>query len=200
MQIELFKRCELVTLFINACVRSASRTKQLANCLLSRWGGPITEIKLCEIEFPATDEEYLLRRDKLIAEGRRDDPMFALATQFASADRILIAAPHWDLSFPATLKQYLEKINVPGITFFYTPEGVPHGLCRAEMLVYVSTAGGTYVPDEFSFGYVKALAQNYYGIRDVRLVQAVGLDLDGVDPEKILKETLNLLPETITEE
>ena len=27
----------------------------------------------------------------------------------------------------------------------------------------MSTAGGTYVPDTFGFGYVKALAENYYG-------------------------------------
>ena len=102
----------------------------------------------------------------------------------------MIAAPYWDLSFPAILKQYLEKINVPGVTFFYTPEGFPQGLCRAEELFYVTTAGGTYVPEEFGFGYVKALAENYYGIRNVRLVQAVGLDLDGADPERILRESM----------
>ena len=186
-----------MTLFINACVRSGSRTKRLADCLLSLWGGPVTEIKLGEIEFPATDEEYLLRRDKLIAEGRTDDPMFAPAAQFVSAERIVIAAPYWDLSFPAILKQYLEKINVCGVTFFYTPEGIPQGLCQAKELFYVTTAGGTFAPEEFGFGYVKALAQNYYGIRDVRLVQAVGLDLDGADPEQILREAAERIPEAI---
>ncbi len=186
-----------MTLFIDACVRSGSRTKRLADRLLAEWGGPVTEVRLAECVFDPTDEAYLIRRDRLLEEKDLTDPIFSLAVQFASADRILIAAPYWDLSFPAVLKQYLEKINVPGITFFYTPEGVPQGLCRAEELVYVTTAGGTYVPEEFGFGYVKALAQNYYGIRAVRLVQAVGLDLDGADPEHILAESMARLSKEV---
>lgn len=177
-------------LYINACARSASRTKRLADHVLSGWEGPVREIRLMETEIGPTDEEYLLRRDRLAEAGDFEDPIFGPAKEFASADRILIAAPFWDLSFPAVLKQYLEKINVPGVTFRYTPEGIPAGLCRAEELVYVTTAGGTYVPPEFGFGYVRALAENYYGIRNVRLVQAVGLDLVGADPEKILRESM----------
>ena len=179
-----------MTLFINACVRRESRTKRLADDLISKLDDTVTEIRLVETEFEPTDEEYLKRRDRLIAEGCFDDPMFAPARQFASADRIVIAAPYWDLSFPASLKQYFEKINVSGVTFFYTPEGFPRGLCRAKELIYVSTAGGAFVPEEFGFGYVKALAQNFYGISEVRLVQAVGLDIDGADPEKILLESM----------
>ena len=52
------------------------------------------------------------------------------------------------------------------------------------------TAGGSYVPEEFGFGYVRALAQGYYGIQDVKLIQAVGLDLEGADPEQILRKTM----------
>ena len=176
-----------MTLFINACVRSGSRTKRLADRVLSKEDGPVTELRLSEIAFEPTDEAYLLRRDRMIAENRLDDPMFDLARQFASADRIVIAAPYWDLSFPAALKQYLEKISVTSVTFAYSPEGVPRGLCRAGELIYVTSAGGNYAPDAFGFGYVKALAENYYGIRRVRLVQALGLDLDGADPEQILR-------------
>ena len=110
----------------------------------------------------------------MVAGSDYSDPMFDLAKQFAEADRIVIAAPYWDLSFPASLKQYFEQINVQGITFVYTPEGVPQGLCRAKQLLYVTTAGGNYVPEEFGFGYVKALAQNFYGIPDVQMFQAAG--------------------------
>ena len=44
--------------------------------------------------------------------------MFDLAKQFAEADEVIIAAPFWDLSFPAALKQYFEQINVLGIPEF----------------------------------------------------------------------------------
>ena len=44
------------------------------------------------------------------------------------------------------------------------------------------------MPDEFGFGYVKALAEGYYGIKDVELIKAVGLDIVGADVEGIMKE------------
>ena len=89
-------------------------------------------------------------------------------------------------SFPAMLKQYLERINVVGIAFKYTEEGVPIGLCKGKRLFYVTTGGGYFVPDEYGFGYVKALAQNFFGIQDVRKIEAVGLDIRGADVHAIM--------------
>ena len=163
-----------------------SRTGRLAEKLPVKLDTPFVEIRLGDMSFPVTGEDYLNRRDRLISEGDFQNSMFDHARQFAEADTIVIAAPFRDLSFPAMLKQYLEQVNVVGITFRYSEEGVPVGLCRAERHFYVTTAGGYYVPEEFGFGYVKALAQNYYGIQDVRLIQAVGLDIAGADVEAIM--------------
>jgi FMN-dependent NADH-azoreductase len=177
-----------MTLFINACVRKGSRTKKLADRLLAVQNKPFEELRLESVRFPAVDEAFLLERDRLIREGRFADPLFDLARQFAEADDIVIAAPFWDLSFPAALKQYFEQINVVGVTFVYTPEGVPRGLCRASSLTYVTTAGGGFLPEEYGFGYVRALAQSFYGIEEVRLIRASGLDVDGADADAILAE------------
>ena len=46
-----------------------------------------------------------------------NDHIFDYAKDFAKADTIVIAAPFWDLSFPASLKCYIEAINILGITF-----------------------------------------------------------------------------------
>ena len=173
-------------LFINACVRKASRTRQLAEQLLTRLQQPYAEIRLHEMTFPIVNEDFLAQRDRLIAAGEFQSPVFDLARQFAEAETVVIAAPYWDLSFPAALKQYLEQINVVGLTFRYTQEGVPLGLCRAGRLFFVTTAGGNYVPEEFGFGYIRALARNYYGIDDVRLIQATGLDLEGADTDALV--------------
>jgi len=174
-------------LFIDACVRGDSRTRRLARRLLAALGAPRVEtLRLSECVFPRVDEAFLARRDALLAQGRFDDAMFAHARQFAAADEIVIAAPYWDLSFPAALKAYLEQVNVSGITFRYTPEGVPEGLCSARRLVYVTTAGGAYVPEAYGFGYVEVLARGFYGIPDVRLVSATGLDIEGAQVERIL--------------
>ncbi len=166
-----------MVLFVNACVRKESRTRQLAERLLGEITEDYEEIKLENIKFSKVDEEFLKNRDRLIADKKYDDESFAMARQFARANIIVIAAPYWDLSFPAILKQYIELINVLGITFEYTHEGVPRGLCKAKKLYYVMTAGGNYVPEEFGFGYVKALAQNFYGIKNVELIKKTGLDI-----------------------
>ena len=175
-------------LYINACVRKESRTKKLTEKLIQKLNMPYEEIILEDIDFSIVNEEYLNKRDDLISAGAFEDPMFDHARQFAEADVIVIAAPFWDLSFPAMLKQYLEQINVVGITFKYSEKGIPTGLCKADRLFYVTTAGGHYVPEEFGFGYVKSLAQNYYGIQDVRLIRAAGLDIEGADVDSIMRE------------
>ena len=179
-----------MTLFVNSCVRKGSRTKRLAGILLGKIGGEIEEINVSDITFPTVDEEFLKKRDGLIASNKWDDPLFKYARQFAEADQIVIAAPYWDLSFPAALKQYFEQINVIGITFEYSPEGTPISKCRAEKLYYVTTAGGTFVPEDYGFGYVKALAQGFYGIQDVRLIKATGLDIYGADVEGIMQDAI----------
>jgi FMN-dependent NADH-azoreductase len=172
-------------------VRKESRTKKIADHLLSETGEQVEEIRLSEIVFPNADEDFLLKRDKLVLSGAFDDPMFSLARQFARADTVVIAAPFWDLSFPAALKQYFEQINVTGITFRYSEEGVPVGLCRASKLYYVTTAGGCFFPGEYGFGYVKALAQSFYGISDVELIKAVGLDIVGADEKRIIQDCID---------
>ena len=175
-------------LYVNACVRKESRTKRLADRLLEKLNGAVEEVRLDSISFPTVDRDFLIHRDELIAAGDFEDPLLDLARQFAAADVIVVAAPYYDLSFPASLKQYLEQINVVGITFCYSEAGSPVPLCKAKRLYYVTTAGGNYVPDEFGFGYVKALAEGYYGIKDVELIKAVGLDIIGADVEEIMKK------------
>lgn len=174
-------------LFINGCVRKDSRTRRLADDLLKKLGKPYDEVILEEITFPKVDEEYLNLRDALITCGDFNNPMFSYARAFSEAEIIVVAAPYWDLSFPASLKQYLEIINVVGITFQYSEAGVPIGLCKAKKLYYVTTAGGNYIPEEFGFGYVKALAQNYYGIEEVQKIEVGGLDIQGANVKELLE-------------
>ncbi len=180
-------------LYVNACVRKESRTRKLAEKLLLRMDKSYEEICLPDYPFPSINEEYIKKRDRLSFKEDFQDAMFDLARQFAEAETIVIAAPYWDLSFPAMLKQYLELINVVGITFKYTEDGRPVGLCKANRLFYVTTAGGCYVPEEYGFGYIKALAQNFYGIQDVRQLAAVGLDIYGADVDAIMREAEDAL-------
>ena len=114
-----------MVLYINACVRYDSRTAELASYLIDKIRKPFTEIRLHEIDFPVVDEAFINRRNEMVWNKDFDDPLCFWAKQFAEADTIIIAAPFWDLSFPAALKQYFEQINVLGVTFVYNEEGFP---------------------------------------------------------------------------
>ncbi len=173
-------------LFVNACVRKQSRTLILAKRLLDTLDGEIKEVQLEKVAFPVVNEEFIDLRESLKNAGKYDDPMFDLGRDFANADTIVIAAPYYDLSFPAMLKQYFEQINVLGLTFTYSDTGIPQGLCKAKKLYYVTTAGGPILSDEPGFGYVKALANTFYGIEEVHQIKAEGLDIIGADVEAIL--------------
>ena len=84
-------------LFINCCVRKESRTRKLADTVLNKMDGDIEEVRVWEINYPVSDEDFLKKRDSLIANAEWDNPMFNLARQFANADTIVVAAPYWDL-------------------------------------------------------------------------------------------------------
>ncbi len=172
-------------LFINTCVRQESRTLRLAKHLLARLDGEITEVSPDKCR--PLDAEGLKRRDELLAKARLSAPEFEEAQRFARADIIVIAAPYWDLSFPAQLKIYTENITVCGITFVYTENGVPKGLCKAKKLYYVTSSGGPIVQN-MGFEYISALASGFYGIKDIKFVSAEGLDIYGADVEGILEE------------
>ena len=169
-------------LFINACVRSCSRTMELAQAVLDKLGGSVEEVNLYKIPMTALDLAGMERRERQ-AFSHSD---FDLARQFAAVDTIVIAAPYWDMMFPAVLKSYLENITVSGITFCYSDQGRPESLCKAKSLYYVTTAGGFIGQNDFGFAYVKALSQTFFGIKQIHRYTAEGLDLFGADVETIM--------------
>ena len=175
-------------LFLNACVRPCSRTLELAETLLQSLKGDIQEVRLQEMPITALDLTGMEKRDQAAKKNDFSDPVFDTAKQFASADVIVIAAPYWDLMFPAMLKTYLENITVSGITFRYSDQGRPESLCKAKALYYVTTSGGFIGQNDFGFSYIKALAKNFFAIPEVNCYTAEGLDVFDADVEMIMSK------------
>lgn len=185
-------------LFVNGCVRENSRTLDLARAVLERETDAIEEVCLYPNGPEGLHAEKLRLRDELLMKKKYDHPMFRWARQFAAANTVVIAAPYWDLAFPAKVRAYLEEITVSGITFQYGKDGIPQGLCKAERLIYVTTAGGPIIQN-FGFEYVKALARTFYGISDIYLVKADGLDIWGADPAAIIEQSKTEIPAMLNE-
>lgn len=173
-------------LFINACPREGSRTLELARHLLTKLDGTVEELALFEENLLPLNGKTLALRDKMTANQNFDHPIFKYARQFAKADTIVLAAPFWDLSFPSALKIWLEYVMAKELTFRYTEEGFPCGLCKAKKLFYISTAGGPVLPSHMGFSYVDALAKSYFGIPETVLFSVENLDVVGADTAAIL--------------
>ena len=183
-------------LCIDACPRdkALSRTLQLLTAFREAYralypNNEIQTLRLADEGLSPFFHEDVLQREKLVDEGRLDDPMFRWARDFQSADHIAVAAPYWDLSFPAVLKLYIENIFVRSLTFRYTLEGEPVGLCRGQRLVYLTTAGSPIGAEDLGYGYIRAVAK-MLGVKEFDRVSAEGLDIAGRDARGILQEAL----------
>lgn len=176
-------------LFIDACARSCSRTRILAEKVLEQLGGEREEVNLFTSPCAPLDKERLERRDELLKNREYSVTEFALARQFALADEIVLAAPYWDLLFPAAVRAYFENVTITGIKFKYSKEGVPIGLCRAKRLIYVTTAGGS-VGKNLGYEYVKELSEGLFKIPNVRCFKAEGLDIVGADIGAIMQKAI----------
>ncbi len=175
-------------LFVNACVRPQSRTFRLAQYTLGKMNGSVEEVNLQKENIQPLNLETLEERNELLKNKDYSAPMLKYAKQFAEADTIVIAAPYWDLSFPASVKNYIEAVTVQGMTFYYNEQGIPQGLCRAKKVYYIMTAGGPSQGFNFGFDYVKGLCQMLYGIKDVTCIKAEMLDVYGTDVEAVLEK------------
>ena len=91
-------------LFVDSTVREDSRTRRLAERLVSRLkDGEVRVLHLEDERLRPFDAKTLARRTRAIEAGLWDSPLLSKAAEFAAADQIVVAAPFWDLSFPSLL-------------------------------------------------------------------------------------------------
>ncbi len=184
-------------LFLNACPRPGSRTLELAQHVLSKLDGEIDEIDLFDEEIAPLDPESMVERERAVKEHDLSAPILKYALQFAAADTVVVAAPYWDLLFPTCVRAYFEAVTVSGVTFRYSPEGIPIGLCRAKRLIYVTTAGGPIGTLNLGYDYVKVLSKLYYGIGETLCFTAEFLDIIGADVPALMADAKKIVDQTL---
>lgn len=182
-------------LFVDSLIRrNESRTKRLADAFLNAVDSSkyeITHLVLEKENLSPLVGDFFEERQKLLLKSDFSHPRFRYAHQFAQADIVLIAAPFWDLSFPALLKIYIENISVDGITFRCGNQGLD-GICKGTDLVFLTTRGGFYKDNEFEQGsrYLDAL-HTFFGFDHYHCIYAEGIDDPATDVEALLKSVSN---------
>lgn len=186
-------------LFVDCCISQRgedSRTKRLAKAYLyaflkSHSGAEVeTVTPQALLALRPFDAAMLDERDALAAEKRWDAPVFDLARQLRTADAVVVAAPYWDLSYPAALRTYIEYVSANGLTYHYESDGC-HGDCRAEHLVYLTTGGDLEREDSVGVTHWRQLSA-MFGIGRFDYVFAGGLDIVPERAEALLEAQCTL--------
>lgn len=169
-------------IFIDACMRAGSRTKRIAERIIEELSGRycIETIRLGEADYPVVDNRILEERNN----GTVPKAHAELAGRIAAADRIVIAAPFWDMSFPSALKVFFENMSLFGITFDSNDKEC-YGLCKAEKVMYITTRGmdiSTGDPLEQATPYIRALS-HLWGWGELTVISAQNMDYSS--PEEI---------------
>lgn len=126
-------------LYIDACIRDElSRTKKIATPVVEalKEKYDVQTIVINDLNLSVVQKDLILKRTG----GIIDPTVMSWAETVRDADRIVIAAPFWDMSIPAALKNFLELCSILDVTF-KTDDKICYGNCKSEKLLYITTRG-----------------------------------------------------------
>lgn len=179
-------------LYIGASPRKErSRSAMVADHLLvrlkERYPALLVErLDLFDIDLPAFDQDAVAGRYHLLA-GNAVDPAQADAwrdlkkwtDQFLSFDGYLIATPMWNFGIPYRLKQYIDILTQPGLTFRNDSLGNVEGLAKGRRAIIVAASAMPFgsLPEidglDFQLAYLKAWL-GFIGVTDIGAVRVAG--------------------------
>lgn len=187
-------------LYIDACIRNGeSRTKRIATPIVEalKEKYEVTTLILNELKLEVVQEELIGKRNG----GDIDPVVMSWAEMVRDADRIVIAAPFWDMSIPAALKVFFELCSIFDVTF-KSNDKTCYGNCKAEKMLFITTRGMDIATGdvlEQATSYLKALSW-LWGIGPLQVVAAQNMDYVSAEEieEKIqvaIKEGLKIAEE-----
>lgn len=161
--------------YVDACLREGSNTKKIADAIFDELSNKyeMETVRLSDCSFPIVNNDILNDR----ANGIVPEEYVEMAKKLAAADRLVIAAPFWDMSFPSALKVFFENMSLFNVTFA-SNEKECFGLCKAEKVLYITTRGmniSTGDDLEQATPYIKALSK-LWGLGELYVVSAQNMD------------------------
>ena len=172
--------------YVDACMRGKeSRTRRIAEPLIQKLSEryAIQKFDLNELPLEIVKEDLIRQR----MSGQYDPQVLSWAKAIRDADRIVIAAPFWDMSYPAALKNFLELCSIFDVTF-KSDDKTCYGNCKAEKLLYITTRGmdiSTGDPLEQAPPHLKALSW-LWGIGPMDVIATQNMDY--ISAEKVEEE------------
>ena len=134
------------------------------------------EAPIPEFRAPAAEAKYKAMgagADLTDAETASWRQVIGAVEQLKSADWLVISSPMWNYSIPYRLKQWIDVVVQPGLTFGVDESGTYKGLVTGKKTVLVLSRGGQYRqgddPNDFQRPYLEKVL-GMMGLTDVRTV------------------------------
>ena len=131
-------------------------------------------------DFEAASAKYKIMHGKEHSEQDKRvwERIVAVIERFKAADKYVIAVPMWNFSIPYRLKQYIDVIVQPGLTFGVTEDGGYEGLVGDKPTLVVYSRGGEYPassPQE-AFDMQKKYVELILGFMGITSVRSVVIE------------------------
>lgn len=179
-------------LFINACNTAQSLTHQIASVFIDEYSkrhvdDEIITRNLYEEDIKFLGVKEIKERDEKDYKECKEDSVFDDVREFLDCDKIVIAAPFWNLSIPAILHAYLEHIAIDGVTYKLAPRGTV-GMCQGKKIVHIVTRGIYSSSVEYGDSYLRAFF-GALGIKDFRTIALEGVKIHAGQEEKFFERS-----------
>ncbi|MBP2628797.1 MAG: FMN-dependent NADH-azoreductase [Firmicutes bacterium] len=190
-------------LAIMANPRKNSHTMQIMHSFLKAYRNynpidTITELNLYETQIPVINtavlEAWNKAKEQLTVEEKAlVDKVDHFTSQFLEADKVVIAAPMWNLQFPPMLTAYIANITVAGKTFKYTETGW-EGLVPNKPVLLIHVRGGVFSDCpaqayDHAIPYLKSVC-NLLGISDFKTIICEGIEAYPNKSKEILEQAV----------
>lgn len=177
-------------LYIQASPRhAASRSVAVADAYLEALSAKIPDLEVDTIELwdaglPEFDGNRANAKLTVFGGGTNEgsqatlwDEITTIANRFTSADRYLFAIPMWNGGIPYKLKQYIDIIHQPGLTFGFDPEKGYFGLLENKKATLVYTSGA----------FSQAFPSPAFGVDHQSTYMDAWLDQAGVTEREVIR-------------
>lgn len=113
----------------------------------------IKEVNLWDKDLLQYDLSHVASKMRMVtgedkpSDKQNFEPVEKMVKTLFAADKLVVSCPMWNYSIPYVLKQYIDCVVQPGLTFRETANG-PQGLLTGRLLLLITSSGGDYSTGE----------------------------------------------------
>lgn len=129
----------------------------------------IKEINLWDKEVLQYDLSHVASKMRMVSgedqpsDRQNFEPVERMIKTLFSADKLVVSCPMWNYSIPYVLKQYIDCVVQPGLTFRETANG-PQGLLTGRILLLITSSGGDYTGEMKKLDYQVPYLKDIFGL------------------------------------